>query len=131
MPTNNAYHPNFGRRSDKVTEDPCRICGVRSGGWCITAKIELDRVAIQAHHPNHDPWNGKADLIPLCEQCHLKIDAWYRGKKSSYTAKRKKKQKMEDEGQLALVLKFKTTKRDLDLITALLLVDSDWMTDRL
>lgn len=102
------YHPNFSNRSKLCINRAgytCQQCG-RKQGEEFTAKSGRDeKVTLQAHHPNHDPMNGRAVLICLCEQCHLEIDKWYRGNRARQTFYRKKHEAQITAGQLELPMK--------------------------
>jgi 5-methylcytosine-specific restriction endonuclease McrA len=101
------YHPNFPKRSKlciKRARYTCQHCWARKGEEFIAKSGRTEKVTIQAHHPNRDPWNGRAVLIALCEQCHIDTDKWYRGTKVHLAAQRKRRQALISAGQLELPL---------------------------
>jgi hypothetical protein len=110
MPINlKDYHPNFPRRSKlciKRAKYICQHCWARKGEEFIAKSGRTEKVALQAHHPNHDPWNGRAVLIALCEQCHIEADKWYRGTKVHQAAQRKRRETAINAGQLGLTLSY-------------------------
>lgn len=58
-----------------------------------------------AHLDNPDPWDCRDEnLASLCQRCHNVLDAPLRAKNAAATRARKKREKIESEGQLALNL---------------------------
>lgn len=108
------YHSNFHKRARycvKRAEYTCQRCGKKRGEEYIASTGRVDKVVIQAAHANHDPWNGRAVLMPLCKQCHLKYDALDHAKKARSTHYRKKTDRERAIGQLDLWNQRKRAKR--------------------
>lgn len=102
------YHPNFERRSlarKKLVKYTCELCWIRQGEIRMSEKGNPHKVVVSAAHVNHDPWNPRAELIILCEDCHNKFDALERGKKIRATYHRKQREAALQSGQLELSLK--------------------------
>ncbi len=115
------YPPNWPEISRRVREaagQTCEWCGVPNGevgardqfgrwhreadmeamnssegfalwpdGWPKTVKIVLT-----VHHPNHDKDNPDAELVALCQRCHLNADRQYHVAKARETRRRKRGQ---------------------------------------
>jgi len=95
----NWYHPNFFRRGPlciKRARHTCQHCGKKRGGQYTAQTGHMDTVVIQAAHVNHNPWNGRAVLIALCKQCHMRYDA----ESHTKTKRRKKREAQIEKGQL-------------------------------
>jgi len=108
------YHPNFHKRARyciKRAGYTCQHCSKKRGEEYIASTGRAHKVVIQAAHVNHDPWNGRAVLMPLCKQCHLKYDALMHGKKARSTHYRKKSDSERAVGQLDLWTKRKRARR--------------------
>ncbi len=99
------YHPNFRKRAKRCIERAgyqCQHCLRKQGEEYVSKSGQKQQVALQAHHPNRDPMNGRAVLVALCVQCHLEEDKWYRAKKATSTKYRKKREAEISSGQLEL-----------------------------
>jgi hypothetical protein len=104
------YHPNFPERAlarKKRVKYTCEHCGIRQGEELINAYGKPYKAVMSAAHVNHDPRNGRAKLIILCQRCHLRYDAPEHAKKQRRTIHRKKRDIAISNGQLELPFKFK------------------------
>lgn len=107
------YHPNFARRAGyrkRRVKHICERCGAKHGDERLNKHGRLYNVMVAAAHVNHDPGNARAQLIILCQICHLEHDVFEHAKKASQTWKRKARQAQLDAGQLELPLKFRKRK---------------------
>lgn len=101
----NWYHPNFFKRGPRCIEKAkytCQHCGKKRGEQCIAKSGRLSKVVIQAAHANHDPENGRAVLIALCKQCHMRYDGLMHGTKAKRTHYRKITEGQIEAGQMLL-----------------------------
>lgn len=55
------------------------MCGRKRGEEYRTKEGKLDKIVIQAHHPNYDKMNPRAKLVAICEPCHRKIEGVHCG----------------------------------------------------
>lgn len=109
------YHPNFRKRSRlclKKARYTCQYCWARRGEEYLAKSGRIAKKVIQAHHLNHDPMNGHATLIALCEQCHIKIDAPYRAKKGQMIKAHRHFKAQKEAGQMEL---WRSRTRDANL----------------
>jgi 5-methylcytosine-specific restriction endonuclease McrA len=106
------YHSNYARRSlsrKKKVKYTCENCGAKQGENRISEQGRPYKIVVAAAHVNHDPWNARAELVILCQVCHLRHDALEHGKKMRSTKYKQKRQKQIENGQLELPLLFRRT----------------------
>jgi hypothetical protein len=99
------YHPNFRERAlarKKRVKYTCEQCGVKRGETLVNTYGKPYKAMMAAAHVNHDPRNGRAKLIILCQRCHLRHDAPEHAKKQRRTIHRKKREAQISAGQLTL-----------------------------
>ena len=100
------YHSNFDDRKKERKEQAgwqCEKCGAKNGEQKISQTSgEIYTVYVQAAHLDHDPENGEARLMILCQACHLKYDGPMHGKKMIRTKRMKEIEKAIQSGQLQL-----------------------------
>mgnify|MGYP001154917311 CR=1 FL=1 len=87
----------------------CRLQGITIAEWLELARDCPDYEEKKSHphrwtmsvaHLNHDPENPNAELEAMCSACHLRYDA----KMHAQTAKRNRRQRLENAGQMVLTL---------------------------
>jgi hypothetical protein len=129
----NWYHPNFFKKRKtcvKQAKYTCQRCGIRRHEEYITQDGNKAKAVMQAAHRYHDPWNPRAELICLCKPCHLWYDAPMHADKGSKTKRRKKSEKIKDDSQEELSLKFK--QKAVKLQKGMnKLIDDEWISEKL
>lgn len=103
------YHPNYAERAlarKKRVKYTCESCGVKQGDELINKYGKPYKALVAAAHVNHDPQNGRAKLIILCQKCHLRYDLPEHAKSIKRTIHRKKREDQIKNGQLELPFKF-------------------------
>lgn len=104
------YHPNFAKRSryrKRRVKYTCEKCGAKRGETRLSKTGRTYKVMVAAAHVNHDPENARAQLIILCQTCHLDHDVFAHVR----SKKRNDREKQIQAGQLELPLKFKEKRR--------------------
>lgn len=103
------YHENFQKRRDALLRRAkcCFICKALKGATRTGANGEDYNIFLAAAHLDHDPWNPKARLVALCQDCHNKWDASNRLKNRKITDEQKEEKHQAELGQIFTGLKVK------------------------
>src|SRR5260221_13327337 len=78
----------------------CEWCGIAQGTECMSLKGKPYRIMLTVHHPNGDTENPDAQLVALCQTCHLRDDAPMHAKHAQETMRRKRYDEALEAGQL-------------------------------
>ena len=101
-----SYPPNW-KEIAKACKDAanwqCEWCQVKHGDIRTNIKGKLYPVILTVHHPDGDTDNPNAQLIALCQACHLRDDAPMHARHARETLKRKSQEAMIAAGQIPLL----------------------------
>jgi len=123
------YHENNEKRRKACVDRAkcCFICKVPKGAIRIGEDGEEYIVFLAAAHLEHDPYNGKARMKALCQDCHNKWDGKDRQKNVKVSNAQKREKDQSERGQMLANWKIKgdqdrlrrRNRRDL-------FVDAEW-----
>ncbi len=123
MPMQKAdYPPDWPAISRRVREDAgqkCEWCGVPNGAIIVrdgdawhevtgTGEAELlegtrtVKIVLTVHHPNYDKGSPDAELVALCQKCHLNADLSHHMAKAAETRRRKRRERGQAEMPLGV-----------------------------
>jgi len=97
------YPENWGelaRAAKERAQYRCEWCGIAQGTEVIGQKGKAYRIMLTVHHPNGDTENPDAELVALCQTCHLRDDAKMHAQHAQETLRRKQYDAAIDAGQL-------------------------------
>lgn len=123
------YHKNNKKKRERCVKRAkcCFICKVPKGATRTGADGEDYNIFLAAAHLDHDPWNPRARMEALCQDCHNKWDVEDRILNRRVTDGQKEEKSQVELGQMPISLKIKGDQDKLRTKNRRkILVDTEW-----